>query len=246
VDTANNENELYIDNQDQVIKIFDAAKLSSVFVSRVCIYGSGVTVFWQGDEPEGVFVVRLGWLKLSHVSLAGRPATVDIMGTGSILCLQSVLTGFPFAASCEVIEHCELEYIERDQFLKLLASNQELADHILTTVCLDSGRFLTELCMTGAKVPARERLLHILRDLARSCGLGGDKGVLIRIPLTVNDIGERIGCTRQWTTKLLMELEQMDLILRKQGSITMTNKAMGSSLAGKLNNPVPLLQMVNA
>jgi CRP-like cAMP-binding protein len=237
------ENELYIDNQDQVIKIFDAAKSSSVFVSRVCIYGSGVTVFWQGDEPEGVFIVRLGWLKLSHVSLAGRAATVDIMGPGSILCLQSVLTGFPFAASCEVIEHCELEYIERDPFIKLLVSNQELADHILTTVCLDSGRFLTELCMTGAKVPARERLLYILKGLAGHCGLGGESGVQIKIQLTVSDIGERIGCTRQWTTKLLMELEHLDLIRRKQGWITITTKAMGASIAGMLNNPIPLLQI---
>jgi CRP/FNR family transcriptional regulator len=243
VDSVNEDHTYFLDNQDKVIKIFDNAKSSCVFVSRICIYGNGVTVFWQGDEPEGVFVVRLGWLKLSHVSPAGRVATVDIMGTGSILCLQSVLTGFPFAASCEVIERCELEYIERDQFIKLLVSNQDLSDHILTSVCLDASRFLTELCMTGAKVPARERLLYILKGLAGHCGLGGESGVQIKIPLTVSDIGERIGCTRQWTTKLLMELEHLDLIQRKQGWITITTKAMGASVAGMLNNPVPLLQI---
>lgn len=202
------------------------AKQELTSICQPRFYSRGVTVFWQGDSPEGVLIARSGWLKLSHVSPDGRPVTVDLAGPGSVLCLREVLTGYRHEASGQVLEQCELEFLEKQRFLNLIEKHGQVALNLLRATCRDASRFMSELCMNGARVPAGDRLLRTLLGLASACGRDLDRGVKIRLPLTVREIGERIGCSRQWTTKLLAELEEQEMIQRDGGWIIVTPKAL--------------------
>jgi len=61
--------------------------------------------------------------------------------------------------------------------------------------------------------------MNLLREFGQNCGHPIDDGVRIRIPLTVQDLADKIGCSRQWTSKLLGKLQTARLIERNQGWI---------------------------
>jgi CRP-like cAMP-binding protein len=200
----------------------DNAQLDAIRQRRV--YSRGLTVYSQGDQAEGVFTVRSGLLKVSYVA-SGSVATVELAGPGRIVCLRDTLTGGRTEASCKVLQQCELEFIRRDRFLLLLDRVPHLCLRLLRVVSLDAQAFFSKLCITATRIPAAEHLLHGLKVIAQTYGCKTERGLCIRLTLNLSDIGELINCSRQWTGKLLTELEKQNLIWRHGGWITVLSKS---------------------
>lgn len=186
------------------------------------IYGRGVSVFRQGDDPLGLFLMCTGWMKLVYLAPHGKAATVALAGPGTLVGLREVLTNDPYDVSAEVIETTELAYLRRVEFLRLVEQQPQVSLAMLVAVSRVNGGLLAELCENVAKLPSMDRLLHVLQNLARRAGRAGRQGTTISLPLTVQDLADRIGCSRQWTSRLLASLEDQGLIRRRHGWISLS------------------------
>ena len=79
-------------------------------------------------------------------------------------------------------------------------------------------------------LPLVERLLHKLQELADACGVTTESGgLLLDAPLTVQDLAGSLGCSRQWASKLLSEIESRGLIERRGRRIVLTEAALEHS-----------------
>lgn len=185
-------------------------------------YGPGVIVFREGEPADGIFVVRSGWLRLTHISQEGKSVIIGFVGPGGILGLTEVMTGCTHHVGAEVLEECELEYLRSQSFLPFLENNPKLAVTLLAAVSHDVRRSVAEVCALAGKLPLQERLFCKLQELAESCGQPTPRGIQIRLPFTVQELADSLGCSRQWTTKLLYGLEEQGLIRRRQSWITLT------------------------
>jgi CRP/FNR family cyclic AMP-dependent transcriptional regulator len=190
------------------------------------VYGRATVLFRQGDEVRGLFVVRSGWVKLGFAAPNGHAAIVGLIGPGSLLGLREVVTGQSHSVSAETVESSELDYVNRAGFVAFLEERPEVAVALLTRLSHEAGRLLRELCEVATRVPPADRLLHTLQDLAASCGLWSEEGARLRLSLTVQELAERIGCSRQWTTRALDQLQTRGLIRRRGGRITLTPEAV--------------------
>lgn len=186
-------------------------------VSRSFVYGSGFPLYRQGDEANGIYIVHAGWVKLAYSSEQGNGASVGLVGPGSVLGLPQVLSGTRHPAAAQVVQPSEFAFVERDHFLDFIDHHPRLTQRLLSLLSRELARVLSELCETAGKLPAQDRLLHVLEELARDCGQPSDDGVRIGIPLTVQDLADRIGCSRQWTSRLLGELEEAGKLGRRRG-----------------------------
>lgn len=63
-----------------------------VSFSRLKTYSPGITIFRQDEEALGLFIIRSGWLKLSHITSEGHALTIGFCGPGNILGLTESLT----------------------------------------------------------------------------------------------------------------------------------------------------------
>jgi len=77
----------------------------------------------------------------------------------------------------------------------------------------------------SARVPTGERLLSALAELARVYGLPAEAGLRIPVPLTVQMLADKVGCSRQWASKLLGELESAGKLKRNRSWITLITGA---------------------
>jgi len=169
-------------------------------------------------------MVRSGWVKLFRETRDGRRVVSGIAGPGTALGLLAVISGASYRFGAETLEDSELEYVPGDLFLGILSRNPLLAIDLLRAVGEQSQRSEDGHDTPGEKLPSAQRLLKSLEALADTCGKVGQDGIRLQVPMTVQDLADRIGCSRQWTTKLLNALEARHVLSRQQGWIVLMRR----------------------
>lgn len=195
-------------------------------IGQVKLYSQDDTLFRQGEEASGLFIIRSGWVKLFHLTAAGKITTLGLVGPGGTLGLIEILTEDQHEVSAETLEESRLDYVAKEKFNHFLFENPVVAVRLLKKVSHEMQKFLTELYQMAGKVPSDERLLHTLQDLSETCGHPTGDGIKLKLSFTVQDLADRIGCSRQWASRLLSNLQTQGLIQRKGGWITLTPQAL--------------------
>ncbi len=191
-------------------------------------YTPGCVIATQGQLAEGVFIIKTGWVHTVFQTRRDRRVTVGLHGPGHILALPDVMLAGPNSTSIETIEDCEIEFLSTGNLRSIVGQEPALAVHLLQLV---SGQILRvmEDMYGGAGTSTSERLLQILRDLSAQCGRDTGDGLRMRLPFTVQHLADRVGCSRQWATKALSELEEKGLVRRSRGWITVSRAAVGQT-----------------
>jgi len=70
--------------------------------------------------------------------------------------------------------------------------------------------------------------MSALVELGRIYGLPAEAGLRIPVPLTVQMLADKVGCSRQWASRLLGELEAAGKLRRNRGWITLTDGTAGT------------------
>lgn len=189
-------------------------------------YAPGSTIFRQGDAATGIFVVQSGLVRVSHLTPGGKAVGVQVLGAGAILGLTEVVTGDPYLTTALAVEECALESVPRRHFVPFLLHHPQVALELLIRVSQDLVRLQEAIFESAGGGRLTDRLVRQLQELAGSCGVPTEGGMLLDLPLTVRDLAGTLGCSRQWTSKLLSEIESQGLIARDGRRIILTDAAL--------------------
>ena len=178
-------------------------------------YSSGRTLFRQGQRPEGVHLIRVGVVSLLYAASNGREVATELAKPAKLLGLPEVVCGTEHNFTAETLEDCEVEFLPRRLFVPFLFKTPKLALSLLIRANEELQVIRDRLCstLTGEMSPRRQ-LLSIFHDLATACGEPTDDGTLLSIPLTVQKLAVRLGLSRQWTTRVIQDLEEEGLLIR--------------------------------
>ena len=189
-------------------------------------YPSGSPVVRQGERVEGVHVVRSGVLRLLHVTPPGKVVAVQLVGPAGVLGLPEMVSDVPYPWTARVVEEAVLEFIPRARFLEFLAAYPEVALDLLTQVSHELVHLQHDLCATMAGSPLPERLLDKLRELCGDYGVETAAGLRLDLHMTVQDLADHLGCSRQWVSKALGDLEHRGMIRRRSRCLLLTEAAL--------------------
>ena len=146
--------------------------------------------------------------------------------------LTEIMSGAPHGLTVETLAPTELEYIPREAFAALLLEHTQLAANLLKYVSKEFKQMQSELCAAADGVPLSERLLSRFRELAALHGEPVAGGKLLRLSLTVQDIADNLGCSRQWASKLLVDIENKGLIARRGRRLIVSNIVLSGHYSG--------------
>jgi CRP-like cAMP-binding protein len=155
-----------------------------------------------------------------HVLPSGK-SIVDLCGPGWITGIAPVMTSEPYVYSAVTLEECEIEEAAGSEFLKHLKKDAFVASDMLRYVSRQRMRVMRHFYEAAAKVPTEERLRRVLAEIAQTCGVRVDEGLRINFPLPIQVVADWIGCSRQWASKLLSDLEFCGALKRNNGWITL-------------------------
>ena len=196
-------------------------------IASVRVYGRDSTIVRQGDAARHVYVLRRGLIQMSSVMPNGK-SFVDLMGPGGIFGVPWILARLPHRFGLTSVTECECDQVEAPRFVNFLEEHPSAALELLTFLTRQEVNLIEKMLNLAAKVPSGERLMSALVELGRIYGQPTESGLRIPVPLTVQMLADKIGCSRQWTSKTLGELEALGKVKRTRSWITLTGEVEAS------------------
>jgi len=130
-------------------------------------YGRGETIFFEGDEGKGFYMVESGKVKIYKMSLSGKEQILHIFGPGEPFGEVPVFHGQPFPATAEALMKSTLLFFPRDKFVLLVHEMPSIALNMLAVLSMRLRRFASQIENLSLKeVPARlaDYLLYLSEE----------------------------------------------------------------------------------
>ena len=161
----------------------------------------GETIFSEGDEGAGFYVVMTGRVKVFKLSPEGKEQILHLFGPGEPFGEVAVFAGQRFPAHAEAVQKSRLLFFSRKAFINLIAGNPSLALNMLAVLSMRLRKF-TELIegLSLKEVPGRlaahllllSRNLEDAEELTLDISKGQLAGLLGTIPETLSRILARM------------------------------------------------------
>ncbi len=188
--------------------------LTSSFVSQyeTLEFSKNQKIYEQWDNADSIFFLEEGRVILGKQSSDGRTLMKEVIYARNIFGEMAVFDhtdrgGFAKALDKKVV----VRRIPKGDFMKMLFNNQLMLSSFFEVLGKRIDKYnnkVEDLQMRDA----RTRVIHYLVQTADEQGKKVGFEMMIKDPLTHQDIGNLTGVSRQTTTTILNELKGMNLI----------------------------------
>ena len=189
----------------------EQARQSALQVAYRRFIRSGEYFFFQDDPATTFYVLLKGRARLIQLTPEGQQVVVRYVGPGDGIGIIVVLSEMDYPLSAEALTDCEALAWDAAGVINLMQRYPSLA---LNGMRLVAGRFrsLQHRYRELATEKVERRVARALLRLARQAGRRTERGVLIDLPLSRQDLGEMTGTTLYTVSRLLSRWEQAGLV----------------------------------
>ncbi len=174
--------------------------------SRTRTFSAGALIGLPGNSSESIFVVARGIVKISHITVDGKESIHGFISQGEIFGELSVLGDQETEERVHAVEPCSIIMIPAREVRDVMDQNSGLVLKLTKLIGLRRHRIerrLKNLLFTSN----RQRLVHLLLDLAEQFGVDEGDQIRLKIKLSHQDLASLIGSTRETVTILLNQLK---------------------------------------
>ncbi|MGD0502058.1 MAG: Crp/Fnr family transcriptional regulator [Steroidobacteraceae bacterium] len=168
------------------------ARLAGLSVRRS--YPRDAVIFSQSDPGDALFGVVTGRVRISASTSGGREVFLNIMEPGDTFGEIALLDGRARTASAVATAPSDLMIIQREPFLRLLANEPLLTDHLLRLLCARL-RWISGFAEESALLSVPARLARRLLSLGRLHGRETGEGIELKV--SQDEMARFLGLSRQ-------------------------------------------------
>jgi len=190
--------------------------------SRSLLYKKGEVIIRPGDVPQGVYLLRKGFVRFYSISKDGEELTLLIFRPGDFFPVRFAITDQEITYYYQSMTPVEVKRATTAGFREFLKQNPE----VLLTI---TGSILIRLRTVYERMEylvygsAYEKVASILYVFSKEYGEKDGDEVTIAVPLTHRDIASVIGMTRETVSVEMGRLFEKGLIGHKGKLITIVN-----------------------
>jgi CRP/FNR family transcriptional regulator len=192
-------------------------------------YPAGATLFVEGQTCRGIYILCKGRVKLSTTSSAGQTLIFKIAQPGEVLGLNATVSRVPHPTTAETGQPCQLNFVQRDDFLKLLKehpeANMQAAIH-LSRECQQAYQHIRSFVQHSAPQRIARLILDWSHEDAASASTLG-----IKVALTHEEIGQIIGMSRETVTRTFADFRKQHIVELHGSTLLIQNTSALQELA---------------
>jgi CRP-like cAMP-binding protein len=178
-------------------------------------FSAGETIINSFNEPSGVYLIKVGFVKAFSVSLAGNGNLLLIHEVGDFIPLPWALNGANVTGlSYEAMSDVTVIRVSKDKLRDAMGNNQWLSQEILTQT-VNVIALYTHRIQTLEFRSARGRIIAELIHLTERFGVSRGFEILIDAPITHQDIADSINMSRETASRALELLFKEGLLGQK-------------------------------
>ncbi|MCH6265211.1 MULTISPECIES: Crp/Fnr family transcriptional regulator [Neobacillus] len=180
----------------------------------------GSFLFQEGMPANELYIVKSGILHVSKIIPDGRELTLRMCSSGDFVGELHLFSPQPkYLLSGRIIESGEAAVIKREFLEEKLSQNLPLSFEFIQWMSLQYRKTQTkfrDLVLHGKKGALYSTLIRI----SNSFGVKTNKGILIELPLTNQELANFCGTSREVVNRLLADLRKTGVISINKGTIT--------------------------
>jgi len=192
-------------------------------IKSTAVYPKGATLFIEGQQPRGVFLLCAGKAKLSTSSSEGRTVITKISEAGDVLGLSATISNRPYEVTAEMIEPGQANFITRDALLHFMREYGEVAVRVAEQLSRNYYTAYEGIRTLGLTNSPSQRFAKLLLGWSQTTGNGDP--MQVKVTLTHEEIAEIIGTTRETVSRLFSQFKKKQLVQLKGATLIIRDKA---------------------
>ena len=188
------------------------------------------TIFWEGREAQGFYLLSRGYVKLVKSSPDGKEYIIRLVGPGETFAEAAVFSDASYPATAMALEDCQTLFFPKAPFLRHLAASPTLARNMLATLSglmLHLTRQLEDLSLKEVSA----RLANYLLERCQERHGRIEKGLAFELPTTKTHLAAYLGTIGETLSRTLSRLKSQGVIEVEKGRITITDPAVLKEIA---------------
>ena len=188
--------------------------------SRVRTVSKGSPVYLPADAADSVLVLASGRIKICHLTGDGKQSILAFIEPGEIFGELAILSSGSRDEYAEAVEASRVVAISGEALCQLMEEHQGLCFGITKIIGARRQR-IERRVKNLLYLSNRERICHLLLELAEQYGRETARGLEITIRLSHQDLASLVGSTRETVTVVLGQLQNEGLIELGRRKVTL-------------------------
>jgi CRP-like cAMP-binding protein len=184
-------------------------------------FGTGEVLLRHGDPTDHVMVLVTGWVRVSVCTKDGQQVLFGLRGPGDVVGELAALNGWKRTATVHAVEDVRVVRLTRRQFLDCLRDRPDVVLAMAKQMA-DRLREAETVRVDLATLDVSRRVAGYLQRLADQHGVRGRDGVVIGMPLTQQDIANRVGASRRAVCRSMALLRERRVVATTRRRIVLT------------------------
>ena len=198
----------------------------------------GNLIYLPSDQSDSVLFLESGRVKMYHVTPDGKQTLLAFIDPGELFGELAVFDSGEREEYAETMERSDVVLIPGDEAQRLMEEHSDFSIGVTKLISWRRRRIERRLKSLLYRT-AKDRLVHLLLELAEQYGRRTQEGVLIDIKLSHQDLSSVIGSTRETVTNEISELQMSGKILVRRRQFILRNM---NQLAESIDAPLPQLK----
>lgn len=187
----------------------DLSELAAITVRRK--FRKGETLFSEGEEATGFYLLLSGSVKLCRISLDGREKVLHFVKPRETFAEAAFFGDGRYPAEARGMEAGEVLYLPRQGFMELMSHNPNFALNLVVSLSLMLRRFATQIEeLAFADVTSRLASFLVRRAAENSTSYGGI--TYIDLGIKKGELASRLGTASETISRTLRKLKDEGII----------------------------------
>ena len=179
--------------------------------TRARSFARNSPIYLPVDETDSVFLLAVGRVKICHLTPEGKQSILAFIEPGELFGELALIEPGPREEYAEAVEASTVVMISGNTMQRSMAAHPGVSLGITKIIGLRRRRIEQRL-KNLLFLSNRERVTHLLLELAEQYGAREADGIRLQIQLSHQDLANVIGSTRETVTVVLGELQNEGLI----------------------------------
>ena len=191
-------------------------------LSRITPYkrfASGEIIYHMEDPADALYFIRDGMVKISMYFPNGKEMILSLLGQYDIFGELLLLPSERRSNQAEAVVDTTLIVMPEQDFQMLLSQQPQIAMKFIKVMSTRLWQAQQWQAEVGA-FDAPGRLANLLLRLAGDFGIESERGIVIDLSLTQQDLAKMIGATRETVSHCLARLLEYGAVRRRRAPIT--------------------------
>jgi CRP/FNR family transcriptional regulator len=171
-------------------------------------------IYAQGETSKSLYILLRGVARLSGHNKAQELVLMTLISPGDLFGVSALLAEGVHQFQCDAFTDCIVARIDPQQFLDIMLGITLGDFQPLMSILVSPARELMARYSMMLRLPVRDRLLTAFAELGSKLGTPDERGTVLNVPLTHQDLADLIGATRPIITLQLKDLERDGAIIR--------------------------------